>query len=185
MLYHTTIILLHRPFRGNSTCRSACREAAKNVEGLLLVMERSFGFSRVTYVMAYCAYTAATVAVQDTTDNVAGAQGRLETCLRALNAVTVSCPGIQRSIGIISKSLDSGMRHPATDVPGSDADYTTTNPIMPEQMPAFPWQENDMNVDLDPFSNSFSHLDPHPQEWFNLTDDMLNQFSFEIDKDGV
>lgn len=107
MLYYTTIILLYRPFRSNSSCRAACREAAEGVESLLLRMEQVFGLSRCTYIMAYCAYTAATVAVQDTRDGVPGARRRLDTYIRALKALSQSCPGIHRSIDIISRCLAS------------------------------------------------------------------------------
>ena len=58
--------------------------------------------------MAYCSYTAATVAVQDTKDEVPGAQRRLDTYLRALNALSRSCPGIQRGIDIIHECLAAG-----------------------------------------------------------------------------
>lgn len=112
MLYYTTTILLYRPFRSNSSCRAACREAAEGVVSLLLRMEETFGLTRCTYVMAYCSYTAATVAVQDTKDGVSGAQRRLDTCVRALEALSKSCPGIQRSIDIISKCLASDATSP-------------------------------------------------------------------------
>lgn len=120
MLYYTTIILLYRPFRSNSSCRAACREAAEGVESLLLRMEQVFGLSRCTYIMAYCSYTAATVAVQDTRDGVPGARRRLDTYIRALKALSQSCPGIRRSIDIISRCL-------ASDVVGASlADYDQT-----------------------------------------------------------
>ena len=94
LLYYTSIILLHRPFKNIMSSRSTCRDAAAGVENILLLMEQHFGLDKCTYVMCYCAYTAATVAVQDTRDEVPGASDRLETYLRALKTTKASCPGI-------------------------------------------------------------------------------------------
>lgn len=167
MLYYTVLILLYRPFRSNASCRATCREAAEGVENLLLRIEQTFGLSRCTYAMAYCSYTAATVAVQDTKDGLAGAQRRLDTYMRALIALNESCPGIQRSIEIISKCLASdatappiSQSHNGKDATHQDAEASsrcgdnameaaqsppiTTNSIQSpgQQMPAFPFSYN-------------------------------------------
>lgn len=136
--------------------------------------------------MAYCSYTAATVAVQDTKDDVPGARRRLDTYLRALNATSASCPGIQRSVGIIAKCLGPTLALPAAsgNAAGSSGMERASASAPLEQMPAFPYKSNEaidsMNVDLESMSPSFLHLDSYPQEWFNFTDDALDQFDFEF-----
>lgn len=103
MLFHTTLILLHRPFRAKVECQGACRDAAKQIEMQLFSFEQTYGLSKGKYVMAYCTYTAATVAVQDTIAGLQGARKGLDTFVRALNSIRESCPCIQRSIDIISE----------------------------------------------------------------------------------
>ena len=97
---------LHRPFRSNPQCQTICRDAAKECERLILLFERAFGLSHVTYLMAYCAYTAATVALQDLHDGIEGSQMRVNVFLRALYGLRSGTPGIQRSIDIIVRNLD-------------------------------------------------------------------------------
>ena len=54
------MILLHRP-RGN---QAACRSAANSIEKLLLLLEGTFGFTRVTYLIACCIYTGASAMIR-------------------------------------------------------------------------------------------------------------------------
>jgi hypothetical protein len=145
LLYHATLILLHRPFRGNEQCRTICREAAKEVESLLLLLEKSFGLSFTTYIIAYTAYCAATVALQDLHEGVEGSQTRVNTYLRALYGVRSSCPGIQRSIDIIIRNLEK--RAPVVDT-HTEAAKTPRLPDL-DALPAFPF---DANCDLVNFS---------------------------------
>ena len=116
MLYYITTILLHRPFRNNNECRSICRQASAEVEHLLLLLERCMGLTHVTYIMAYCAYTGATVAMLELYDGVEGSQARVNTFLRALYCVRTSCPGIQRSIDIIIKGLEHVPHAPSSTI---------------------------------------------------------------------
>ena len=64
LLYYTTVILLHRPFYSVPAHHAACREAADNIEKLLLLLEKTFGFTRISYLIAYCVYTGAAVMMQ-------------------------------------------------------------------------------------------------------------------------
>ena len=52
LLYFTMIILLHRPFYSVPARHMACRKAADNLEKMLLLLENTFGFNRITYLMA-------------------------------------------------------------------------------------------------------------------------------------
>lgn len=192
LLYYTTIILLHRPFKNNHCSRDTCRTAAAGVEHILLLMEQHFGLDKCTYVMCYCAYTAATVAVQDTRDQILGAKERLDTYLRALRATRASCPGIQRSIEIILSCVESN------DKPSSTTNNTQDSSILPpqlplEEMPAFPHNIGHANVldamdmgNIDSLPQSFLYLDSFPQESFDFADGVLAQFDFGLpDINGV
>ncbi|CAK7216506.1 hypothetical protein SCUCBS95973_002821 [Sporothrix curviconia] len=108
LLYHTTIILLHRPFYASPVHHAACRQAADHLERLLLLLERTFGFRRITYLMAYCVYTGASVLVQDVKQGCdAAAAAKIQTFLRALRLGVASCPLVRRSLDIITASLGS------------------------------------------------------------------------------
>lgn len=173
MLYHTTLVLLNRPFRGNVICKQACTVAAGEVEHLLLLLENTLGFSYVTYLMAYCAYTAATVALCDMKDGIAGAGKKVNTFLRALYSVCSSCPGIRKSIDIIIKNFDivPEVQNISTPMNITPAEIIDFNPF-----PAFPFDFNTPNFQVSlPESNSlvFGDLDSYAHEWSTLTQEQL------------
>ncbi|KAL1893025.1 hypothetical protein Sste5346_006706 [Sporothrix stenoceras] len=112
LLYYTTLILLHRPFYSSPVHHAACRQAADHLERLLLLLERTFGFRRITYLMAYCVYTGASVLVQDIKQSHgkdAAAASKIQTFLRALRLGVVSCPLVRRSLDIITDSLGDAL----------------------------------------------------------------------------
>lgn len=158
LLYFTSIILLYRPFRTSRFCQDASRKASKSVESLLLLYEDTFGFTRVTYLMAYCIYTAATIVVEDLKEGYPGARERTSFFLRALEGARTSCPGIQRSIDVIKSHLP----------PVFDTDPSLNRGRFPElqtdpSMPAFPYHPSGTpsQVDYDALSidrNYFSSV---------------------------
>ncbi|KAG5760441.1 hypothetical protein H9Q72_011441 [Fusarium xylarioides] len=179
MLYHTTIILLHRPFLNNPACWKACQEASQAVEQLLQLLDNTFGFQRFTYIMAYCTYTAATVVVQDMKDGRPDTTQRFKMFMRALNAITVSCPGIQRSIDILTRGLGT-------------VSVEQSPPAFPEQapqIPAFPYTDfgyifaeglDGTSHDTTASSNPFFNLDSFPQLWFNeFSDNVFDDLHVE------
>ncbi|KAG4262832.1 hypothetical protein FPRO03_10195 [Fusarium proliferatum] len=184
MLYHTTIILLHRPFLNNPACWRACQEASQAVEQLLQLLDNTFGFQRFTYIMAYCTYTAATVVVQDMKNGRPDTTQRFKMFMRALNSITVSCPGIQRSIDILTRGLGR-------------VSVEQGPPAFPEQasqIPAFPYTDfgyifaegvDETSHDTSTDSNPFFNLDSFPQLWFNelsngVFDDVHVEASLQI-----
>jgi hypothetical protein len=177
MLYHTTIILLHRPFLTNTACWKACQEASRGVEQLLKLLDNTFGFQRFTYIMAYCTYTAATVVVQDMKNGRAGTTERFKMFMRALNAITVSCPGIQRSIDILTRGLG------ATTVEQEGVSALEIPPAVP-QMPVFPYTDfgyvfaeggDETSHDTSTSSDPFFSLDSFPQLWLDeFSDSVFN-----------
>lgn len=167
-LYYTSRILLHRPFRHDPQCQTICREAAQEVENLILLLEKTFGLSHTTYLMSYSAYTAATVALQDLHDGLDGAQAKINTCLRALYGVRSSCPGIQTSINIIIRNLD---RRPVAPQP--QIEQRQRYPSAMDTLPTYPfdggWDE------MDPALGDFSTLP------FNGLDNFAYGFAADLD----
>nr|POE90359.1 nitrogen assimilation transcription factor nira [Quercus suber] len=151
--------------QNNGSCLAVCRESAEEVERLFLLLENSFGLEHVTYLMAYCAYTAATVAVMD------GSQTRINTYLRALFAIRSSCPGIQRSIDLIIKGFGTASKNPSR--PKS---HSPEPEIMQQQdpLPAFPFDqihEQNYGTTGDMDSIPFGNLGPFPFEWSTIAND--------------
>src|SRR3569833_1403615 len=105
MLYYATIILLHRPFYSTPAHHAACRRASDNLEKFLLLLEKTFGFTRSTYLMAYCIYTGASALVQDVKLGDVEAARKIQTYIRALRQGVTTCPLEQRSLAIITGSL--------------------------------------------------------------------------------
>lgn len=173
MFYHVATILLHRPFRTNNECRSLCRKSAAEVEHLLLLLDTSIGLTHVTYIMAYCAYTAATVAMLDLHDGVEGSHARVNTFLRALYGLRKSCPGIQRSIDIIIKGLDYSQptKHLVSTQSGPDGRLD-----QPDPLPAFPFHEylesNEWNA-VSQENLPFGSLDPYAIDWTQIADEFV------------
>ncbi|KIW34073.1 uncharacterized protein PV07_00873 [Cladophialophora immunda] len=179
LLYHTALILLHRPFQSSAACRTICRRASEQVEQLLLRLKKTFGFTRVTYLMAYCTYTAATIAVQDLREGIAGSSQRTRTYLGALEAVKCSCPGIQRSLDIITASIGSSCNLDMLEVDLPDSHATLDS----QPMPAFPFYDQNLhaatNVDFsgpDFNPQHISTLDSFPENYIDLPEEILNQY---------
>lgn len=176
LLFHTSLILLHRPFRQNKACRQVCQDAAHSIEHILTLLENSFGFAHATYLISYCAYTAATVALQDLESRVTGAHERLNTYLGALHGVRRSCPGIQRSIDMIIKHMNPSVVHTEDGVLLSSQ---TAQQMTLEALPAFPFnatEEYYEPLNRQPDSLQFGSLDLFAHEWSSISDDQLNMF---------
>lgn len=155
LLYFTTIILLHRPFYSSPAHHAACRKASGDIEKLLLLLERTFGFSRITYLIAYCIYTGASVTIQEMKEFTATA--KLDNFLRALKHGISACPIVQRSLDIITKRLDTEATEVASKQPGclssEGLGYLPAFPSSDMGFDAFLNGElGPMDVDLDGFS---------------------------------
>lgn len=178
LLYRATVILLHRPFISKSSHRSICRFEAEQTEKLLLLLEKTFGFTRLTYLMAYCAYTSASITLQDYRAGLPDAQRRMQTFLRALTAALTTCPVLQRSIDIINNALNERPPAPASTIaPPSLSTLTSAirnEPIADDPMALFDWGNDistqdgrlgsgDPNVLLPAFL--FGDSQPQPSSW--------------------
>ncbi|KUJ07656.1 uncharacterized protein LY89DRAFT_631273 [Mollisia scopiformis] len=136
LLFYTTIILLHRPFYSSAVHHLACRNAAGSIEKLLLLLEKTFSFNRITYLMAYCIYTGASVLIQDVKAGDLDADAKMKTFHRALKGGVLTCPVVQRSIDIINNSLKN-----STQSSGSDRE-SHRDGFLRNYLPAFPYSDN-------------------------------------------
>ncbi|KAL6251364.1 hypothetical protein RBB50_001573 [Rhinocladiella similis] len=167
LLYYSTIILLHRPFNSTLAHHQACRQASNNIESLLLVLEKTFGFTRLTYLMAYCVYTGASAIVKDVRDGDVEATSRMATFQRALQGALSTCPLVQRSLDIINNGLQTADRHQSRPLNSS------IQAEAQEYLPAFP--NHDLLPDLDQWEsrgsidlNSFPFLDCFPENHIDI-----------------
>lgn len=122
LMYHTTLILLHRPvllgtkdlvqpaaLRSYHTCISATAA----IHGLLMLQANTFGLSHVSYLNAYSAYIAATIAVlrferehKLGEDHILSTQSLgLNFLLEVLQKAAASMPALDRSVAIIRKRM--------------------------------------------------------------------------------
>lgn len=138
-------------------------------------------------MMAYCAYTAATVGVLEMADGVEGSQGRVNTYLRALYGARYSCPGIQRSIDIIvdgfsRKQAIGAQRPPDGQLPSTSSaemSYAVELNVLPafvsdqqERFNNYGWPGEDGTMPVVPFGG----LDPYPMEWAQIPMDTFDDF---------
>ncbi|KAF5855676.1 hypothetical protein ETB97_008611 [Aspergillus alliaceus] len=170
LLYYATIILLHRPFYSIPEHHAACRAASDSIEKLVLLFERNFGFTRITYLMSYCIYTGASVLMQDIKKGDFDAQVKIQTFLQALRQGSTTCPIVQRSLHIITNSLRTGATALSDAQPTCAPTGQTRN-----YLPAFPYPDLDLgygtyvtrgNPDLD----GFTLLDCFPETQYGIID---------------
>lgn len=126
LLYHTTIILLHRPlvigardFQNTSVSRSyqICVTATAAIHDVLQLLTSTFGYGHTTYLNCYSTYIAATIAVlhfqlQDETISLPDTDVPVEKLdlkffLRVLQLSATAMPGVDRSIDIVKRHLQS------------------------------------------------------------------------------
>lgn len=160
LLYHTTVILLHRPvilgardinapgpYRSYQTCLSATAA----IHDLLMLQSNTFGLSHVSYLNAYSAYIAATVAVlrfehehnpsEDPT--IALKRAGLSLLLEVLSRSAASMPALERSHAIIRKRMqaviDRQPRRPSQAPPVTSQPFSmpTTHEMSLAQPTAF------------------------------------------------
>jgi hypothetical protein len=124
LLYHTTVILLHRPvilgardmsapgpYRAYQTCISATGA----IHDLLMLQANTFGLSHVSYLNAYSAYIAATIAVlrfEREHNPIDDPTASLKRCgltflLEVLSRTAAAMPALERSHAIIRKRMQA------------------------------------------------------------------------------
>ena len=107
----------------------------------MLLFESTFSFTQITYLMAYCIYTAASVTMQDIKTGDEGAQSKMQTFLKALQEGITTCPIVQRSLDIITDGLRGPLSAPSQSQPSG----VLTGSLYQERnyLPAFPYPNMD------------------------------------------
>ena len=173
MLYYTSIILLHRPFYAIPAHHAACRKASDSIEKLVLLLEKTFGLTKVPYLMAYCIYTAASVMMQDVKSGDIEANIKMQTFLHALRQGIVTCPMVQRSLDIITDGLRSDN---TTILPARSSNATAADGMNGmsgrNYLAAFPYRGLDVETAMNPSMGTmdldgFSLLDCFPENHFD------------------
>jgi Fungal specific transcription factor domain/Fungal Zn(2)-Cys(6) binuclear cluster domain len=133
LLYYTTLILLHRPLimisagdLGQPAAQKSyatCVSATAAIHDLLVLQGNTFGLNHVSYLNAYCAYIAATIAVlrfereyrpgedYQTSTQALGLNFLLEVLQRTANAMS----SLERSVAIIRKRMKAVLERQATN----------------------------------------------------------------------
>jgi hypothetical protein len=126
LLYHTTLILLHRPFITNigasdltlpAVQRSyqTCQISTSAIHDLLSLQVATFGHRHVTYLNAYSAYIAATIAILHfqieeeirhiSFPSMSSEKLGLKFFLDVLQKTANNMPGLSRSVAIIRRHM--------------------------------------------------------------------------------
>ncbi|KAK5048476.1 hypothetical protein LTR84_005566 [Exophiala bonariae] len=122
LLYHSTIILLHRPILlgaqdlnapGPARSYLICLQATASIHDLILLQANTFGLANLSYLNAYAVYIAATIAVlrferevHPGEDPAVFAQRNgLTYLLDVLQKASNSMPSLERSNAIIRKRM--------------------------------------------------------------------------------
>ncbi|KAF8858712.1 hypothetical protein BDZ45DRAFT_390557 [Acephala macrosclerotiorum] len=126
LLYHTTLILLHRPFiigatdfQNAAVSRSyqICVAATAAIHDLLQLITSTFGYGHTTYLNCYSTYIAATIAVlqfqlQDETiplppTDIPSEKLDLKFFLGVLQRSATAMPGLNRSVDIVKRHMQT------------------------------------------------------------------------------
>lgn len=122
LLYHTIVILLHRPVilasqdvQAHNSARSysTCLFATAAIHDLLVLQANTFGLGQISYLNAYCAYMAATISVlrferelrPDEQHTITSQKIGLDYLLDVISRSASNMPGLERSDAIIKKRM--------------------------------------------------------------------------------
>ncbi|KAJ4597012.1 hypothetical protein HRR83_004440 [Exophiala dermatitidis] len=177
LLYHTTVILLHRPVvLGASNINSPgparsyriCIQAMEAIHNLIMLQAKTFGLAHVSYLNAYSVYIAATIAVSRLElephlveeHAPAAREDTLNFFLRVLHQTSKAMPALERSYAIISKRVRAVLdRHHLYNV-GSDYSNGSTPPRF-SMLPTTTTQQ--MDTAFQTLSNPGVMSDAYPQ----------------------
>jgi hypothetical protein len=116
LLYQTLHLIIWRPYQKSSVdseladrARTRCVSTADTINSMFMLYSKTFNLSRMTYLISYCVYSAATVNVEEMRSPVLhdreAAAARLGLSLRILENEARQTPGVRRSIDIIRRQL--------------------------------------------------------------------------------
>jgi len=113
-IYHSLIILLHRPFISDGHLRSIatpaaswgrCTTAAKSITSISLAYRKAYGLHGAPYILSYAIYVACTIHVRNAAANADHKEhvSHLAAGLTCLDEISVANPGVCKPASIIRK----------------------------------------------------------------------------------
>ncbi|KAF5544249.1 Nit-4-like protein [Fusarium napiforme] len=164
-VYHSLIILVHRPFISDDHLRSTatlgrsweqCTVAARCITSIASVYKSTYGLNGAPYVLAYTVYVACTIHVRNAASQ---SQTRdhltmLKSSLECLDELCTANPGVAKPAKSIRRLIDANRLSLMTD----------SNAL----------EHTDASFDLDTIQSTFSVAD-----WSNAGSDMFQMGDFE------
>lgn len=176
-IYHSLIILLHRPLLSDGHLRTAappasswrrCSEAAKNITNIALAYQASHSFRGGPYLLAYAVYVACTIHVRNAAAFEINQGGEhtslLTTSLCCLDELTVPNPGVIRPANIIRNLVATSGLSLMSGVSGQ--------PL-----------QNDWDINVDAILAMFPSRDLDPNDYSQMRDTTHNSFGHALNED--
>jgi hypothetical protein len=182
-VYHSLIILVHRPFISDGHLRSTvtsgrsweqCTIAARCITSISSVYKSTYGLNGAPYVLAYTVYVACTIHVRNAASQIQTGDhlAMLKSSLECLDELCTANPGvakpansIRRLIGANRLNLVTGMSKPPPNIRSHDIEHFEESSSV---------RQSDLSFDLDTIQSTFSVLD-----WSNAGSDMFPMGDFE------
>lgn len=120
-LYHSLLILLHRPFISDGHLRSTatpslswgrCTSAARSITSIALAWKDGFGLRGAPYLLSYALYVACTIHVRNSAPEATSGHNREHTSLLAasltcLEQLCLANPGVSKPMKIIQRLMEA------------------------------------------------------------------------------
>ena len=120
-LYHSLIILLHRPFISDGHLRSSaapasswkrCTAAARSITSISLAYKSAYGLAGAPYLLSYTIYVACTIHVRNSAAEVTNGHTRehsslLAASLKCLDELCQANPGVAKPASIIRRLMNA------------------------------------------------------------------------------
>lgn len=120
-LYHSLVILLHRPFISDGHLRSTatpslswgrCTSAARHITTIALAWKTAFGLRGAPYLLSYAIYVACTIHVRNSAAEASNGASREHTSLLAaslgcLEQLCLANPGVSKPMKIIQRLMEA------------------------------------------------------------------------------
>ncbi|EXA31351.1 hypothetical protein FOVG_17323 [Fusarium oxysporum f. sp. pisi HDV247] len=165
-VYHSLIILVHRPFMSDDHLRSTatsgrsweqCTVAARCITSIASVYKSTYGLNGAPYVLAYTVYVACTIHVRNAASQSQPGDhlSMLKSSLECLDELCTANPGVAKPANSIRRLIEANQLNFVTEEGHS-------------------LRQNGMSFDLDMIQSTFSVT-----EWSNTGSDMFRMADFE------
>ncbi|WEW58853.1 hypothetical protein PRK78_004321 [Emydomyces testavorans] len=171
-LYHSLVILLHRPFIADGHLRSAvppasswkrCSTAARNITSIVLAYKSTYTLRGAPYLMSYAVYVACTIHVRNTAatekDHPGENSSLLSASLHSLDELSLPNVGVSKPASIIRKIMAANGLRLDSEPSGVDTHSPSTLDLE-DILRMFPSRSGDLDQP-DSFSPSFGMTNDH------------------------